>query len=353
MAQLFAIMMMKEKNLQMTITRKTFPSLRATAMKDFFNILKGLGIYREENHNKSENVYRYKGNEIDFISVDEPTKIRSRRRQFLWMNEANEFDVEDFEQLNMRTEKQIFMDYNPSHQFHWIYDKLHSRKDCIVIPSTYKDNPFLPDDIVKEVERYQETDKNYWRIYGLGLRGMAETLIYTHWEYCDALPENPDAKFFGLDFGYNNQTAMVEIAVKDKDYYWDEKIYQRYMTNQDLIEKMKQLVENNELTYDDEIYADSADPARIEEIKQSGFNVIPCSKIGVTRGIDKIKSRKFFITKQSVNLQKEARTYSWKTSGDKRMEVPVKENDHLLDAGRYAIITSEMVLGEDPQLIWI
>ncbi len=344
--------MVREKGVRLTIARKTFPSLRATAMKDFFNVLREMHIYREEWHNKTEFIYKYGSNEVDFLSVDEPSRIRSRRRDYLWMNEANEFSVEDFEQLNMRTEKQVFMDYNPSHLFHWIYDRLQTRKDCIVIPSTFLDNPFLSQELVKEIENYKDKDQNYWRIYGLGLRGVTETLIYTHWQYCDVLPENPDKRMFGLDFGFNNQTALVEVDEKDKDYYWHELLYEKYITNADLIRteseaiekgkplgKLHKLVNEGKLSYNDIIYADSAEPGRIEEIMQAGFNVVPAFKTEIKNGVDIIKSHKFFITKESINLSKEAKSYSWKTKDGKPLEEPVKENDHLLDAGRYAIIT--------------
>lgn len=341
LAQLFNLLLLQEKNTQITICRKTLPALKATAMKDFFNIAKELGIYKEENHNKSEHTYRYKGNEVDFISVDQPIKIRSRRRNFLWMNEANEFNKDDYMQLSMRTDKQIYMDYNPSHQFHWIYDDIHTKDNAVIIPSTYKDNPFLPREIVKEIEGYQKVDKNYWRVYGLGLRGMAETLVYTHWEYCDELPEHAEKIMYGLDFSYNGFTALVKIAEKDGGYYWQEELYQRYLTNQDLIEKLKELVEDGRLSYNDIIYGDAAEPARIEEIRQAGFNIRAGVKGKAKDGIDHIKSRKFYIVKSSVNLLKEVQSYSWKEKDGQKMEEPVKARDDLLDAGRYAIMSEK------------
>ncbi len=350
--------MLKERDCQITIARKYFPALRATAMKDFFQILRGIGAYYQDWHNKTENIYYYEptNTEVEFFSIDIPTKVRSRRRQYLWLNEANEFDKEDFEQLNMRTDKQIFMDYNPSHLFHWIYEDLQNREDSIVIPSTYKDNPFLPKELIREIESYRTKDQNYWRIYGLGLKGITEALIYTHWQYCDKEPENPDKVYFGLDFGYNSPTALTRVTEKDKDLYWREMLYERYLTNQDLyrsekealekgkeIGRLHKLVKEEKLKYTDIIYADSAEPQRIAELKAAGFNIVGCVKIPVQDGINLIKSRNFFIIKDSVNLQKEARVYSWKVKDGKPLEEPVKENDHLLDGGRYAV-TSEMKL---------
>lgn len=336
LAQLFALILIKERNVQLTITRKTFPSLRATSMRDFLNILKEMGAYKADWHNKSENIYKYEptGSEVDFVSVDDPSKIRSRRRHYLWLNEGNEFNLEDWRQLSMRTSKQIFFDYNPSHQFHWIYDQLEPREDCILLRSSYKDNPFLAKDIVSEIEGYKNLDENYWRIYGLGLRGLAESLIFTHWEYCDKLPENYDKVYYGLDFGYNNPSALTKIVEKDKEFYLEEKLYQTRLTNNDLIDKLKELDIG-----DDEIYPDSAEPARIEELRRAGFNMMDSSK-DIKPGIDFIKSKKIYVVKKSVNLVKELRSYSWKTKDDKLLEDPVKENDHLIDAARYAMYSS-------------
>ncbi len=302
-------------------------------MKDFFEIMKSQGVYREANHNKSEHIYKYRGNEIEFISVDQEQKIRGRKRQYLWMNEANEFKYNDFRQLVMRTERQIFMDYNPSDEYHWIYDNVLTRNDAEKIHSTYLDNKHLNPEIIKEIERLRGMDQNYWRIYGLGLRGASEAKIYTHWQLCDALPENPDEIVYGLDFGFNNPTALVKIAAKDKNFYWQEKLYQSFLTNTQLIEKLGTFEIGNAI-----IYADSAEPARIAEIKRAGFNIKPAKK-EVKERIDFIKSHEFHITKDSVNVQKEAKSYSWKLKDEKPTDEPVKDNDHLMDAGGYAIYT--------------
>jgi phage terminase large subunit len=151
-------------------------------MRDFFEVMKELGVYKRELHNLTDLTYKYKENEIEFISIDQPQKIRGRKRHYLWLNEANEFQFEDFRQLNMRTEKQIWMDFNPSDEYHWIYDHILTRDDAVLIKSTYKNNPFLETTIVKEIERLQGVDKNYWRIYGLGERGIGELKVYSHWQ---------------------------------------------------------------------------------------------------------------------------------------------------------------------------
>jgi len=337
-AQLFLIAALKQKDQVFSIVRKTLPSLRASAMRDFFDIMKSAGIYKEERHNKTELIYRFpSGSEIEFFSTDQPRKVRGRKRKYLWMNEANDFTLEDFRQLTMRTTGQVFLDYNPSDMFHWIYDHVLIRDDTKIIKSTYKDNPFLEKTIIQEIERYKGLDDNYWRIYGLGECGISETTIYKNWHYCDKLPEC-DEIIYGLDFGYNNPSALVKIGIKDKETYWKEMLYESYLTNSQLIEKLKTMEIGNKV-----IYCDSAEPQRIEELKKAGFNAKPSDK-DVSKGIDTVKSQKMYITKDSVNLQKEVKSYSWKQKDDQVLDEPVKANDHLLDAGRYAIHTNNIII---------
>lgn len=332
-AQIFATELFKGKNILLTVVRKTLPSLKASAYKDFLDIIKASDCYNENNHNKSELTYKYKDAEIEFISVDQPQKIRGRKRQILWINEANELSYEDFRQLNLRTEQKIFLDYNPSDEYHWIYDNVMTRDDCIFIQSTYKDNPFLDKNIVQEIERLRATDENYWRIYGLGERGISETTIYKHWQLCDEIPPE-DEKIYGLDFGYNNPSALLEVNFKDKEVYTKEKLYESFLTNQQLIQKMKDL----EISETDYIYADTQEPQRIEEIKQAGFNIYPSDK-DVGKGIDTVKSSIIYIIKDSVNLLKEIKNYKYKVKDEKVLDKPVKVNDHLMDCMRYALHT--------------
>ena len=337
LAQLFLWLLISKRNYLLTVCRKTLPALKATAMRDFFMIMKNAGIYREEFHNKTELIYKMNTNEIEFVSIDQPQKIRGRKRQYLWMNEANEFSYEDFRQLNLRTEKQVFMDYNPSDEFHWIYDHVLTREDAKFIKSTYLDNPFLEPEIVKEIERLKGVDHNYWRIYGLGERGISEATIYNHWELCDKMPEVPDEIIYGLDFGFNNPTALVKIAIQDGEYYLEEILYQSHLTNQELINKLRDL----DITEYKTIYADSAEPARISEIDNAGFFIEPADK-DVKKGIDTIRTNKIHITKSSINLLKEIKSYKWKVKDEKPLDEPVKENDHLMDSMRYAIYTNSI-----------
>jgi phage terminase large subunit len=317
-----------------TIVRKTLPSLKGSAMKDFFEILENYGIYRDEFHNKSNPItYNLHNNEFEFISVDDYSKVKGRKRKYLFMNEANELSYYDYVQLSMRTTGQIFMDYNPSHsEDHWLEEKIKIRNDVDVFKSTYKDNPFLNEETIREIERLKEADPNLWRIYGLGLFGIASARIWTHFELIDEMPENGET-VYGLDFGFNHPTALVEVREYDDAYYVDELIYASGLTNNDLIRQMIELgVKKGKF-----MFCDSAEPNRIEEIRRAGFNADLSDK-DVKKGIDTVKSKKIYITKRSINLLKEYKGYSWKTTADEKvLDEPVRINDDGCCALRYAI----------------
>jgi len=307
------------------------PSLKATVMKDFFEELHKHDLYNENDHNKTEHTYQLGTVEFAFFSVDDAHKTRGRKQKILWLNESNEFEEEDFKQLALRTTWRIFLDYNPSDEYHWIYDKVLTRQSVAVVKSTYRDNPFLDRETIAEIEQYQTLDENYWRIYGLGQRGVNTAAIYPNWQLCDEIPEGTD-RFYGLDFGYNKPTCLVDIGERDKNHYADELIYESHLTNSMLIDRMNELGISKERP----IYADAAEPQRIEEIRQAGYNIIAADK-DVKKGIDTVKSGAFYITKRSANGQKEARSYMWRTKDGKTLDEPVKANDHFMDATRYGI----------------
>ena len=329
----------KEAGWVITIVRKTLPALKGSAYRDFLKILDEENWYNELYHNKSEMTYQLFGNLLEFISVDQPQKIRGRKRNICFINEANELTYEDFFQLNVRTTDKLILDYNPSDEYHWIYDKLQPRDDADFFITTYKDNPKLEPELVKEIERLQQADLNHWRIYGLGLRGISTETIYTHWRLCKELPMKGEL-IMGQDFGYNVPSALVRVEIYEGALYVDEIIYETRLTTGDLIEKYKDLDVSRTI----QIYCDNAEPKTIEEIHRAGFNSIPADK-DVTEGIKKVKSMPLYITDRSVNIIKEIKSYKWKTDmngrpvKDKDKDEPVKFNDHAMDALRYAVFT--------------
>jgi phage terminase large subunit len=318
-----------------SIARKTFPALRATVMRDFFEVLREMDIYDESLHDMSNHTYALNGNLVEFISIDQPQKKRGAKRNVLWLNESNEFNLEDFTQLNLRTSERVILDFNPSDFHHWIYDVVIPREDCTFVQSTYKDNPFLPASQIAEIERLQYSDETYWRVFGLGERAVFKNTVYTNWQTVSSLPETFDAVIYGLDFGFHNPTALTRIGIKDTMIYWSEMLYKSGMTNADLIEELEMLIPNRKSF----IYADAAEPGRIEEIRRSGFNIHAADK-SVLDGIDFVKRHRIMVDSTSLNLIKELQMYKWAEDRDgKVLDEIVKVKDHALDAARYAMFT--------------
>jgi phage terminase large subunit len=332
LCQLFIVKALKETGKVFTICRKTLPALKGTAYRDVLELLKELGLYFEENHNKSELSYALNGNLIEFISVDQPQKIRGRKRDYLWLNEANEFNYEDYQQLILRTTDKVYLDYNPSDPYSWIYDKVITRDDCTFIKSTYKANPFLDKDTIAEIERLKDIDPDYWRVYGLGEIGSIQTMIFRKFELVDEVQGRLVG--YGLDFGFTNSpSALVAVYQSDDNLYIKEMLYEKRLTNTDLANKLKEF----RIDRQSEIIGDSAEPKTIEEIYRQGFNIKPAKKgAGIHLGIDIMRRYKLHITKDSLNAIKEFRGYKWATdkNGDV-LNTPVKVNDHLIDATRY------------------
>lgn len=335
-AQLLLYISLTSHNLKITVVRKTLPALKATAMQDFFSILKENNIYDERNHNKTEGTYKIGSCSVAFISIDEPQKIRGRKHDIVWFNEANEIDFEDFKQVNQRTTKCLFLDYNPSDEYHWIYDHVIPRAEAKFIQSTYKDNTFLEPAIIKEIERYKEVDEDYWKVYGLGERSSSANTIYSNYRIMDkALMPEPDEIIYGLDFGFNHPMAMTEIRLKDGQPYIKEYLYETNWTTSDLLRFLRDNIPNKKR----EIYCDAAEPDRIEELHRAGYNAHPAKK-DVEAGIDYCKKFVLSVEQDSLNLIKELRSYKWKTDKNgKILDVPVKINDDLVDSMRYALYT--------------
>jgi phage terminase large subunit len=327
----------KGAGIVITIVRKTFPALRSSVMRDFMQILIEGGNYQEENHNKSQATYNLFGNLVEFISTDQPQKLRGRKRDILYVNECNELFLEDWRQLLLRTTGRIIIDYNPSDEHHWIYEHVLEREDAEFFQTTYKDNPFLEQAVIDEIERFKETDDNFWRIYGLGERGVNTSAVFPNWKTIDEVPERAKLVAYGCDWGFTNDpTAIVSVYRADYSLYIKEHLYRTGLTNRDISEELDKLALERT-----PIICDSAEPKSIEELHRLGHNVKPSKKgaDSIRLGIDIMKRHKLFIHTESKNAQKEFRNYRWETDRDGRnLSKPIDHTNHIIDAVRYVCI---------------
>tara|TARA_R110000751_G_scaffold307674_1_gene430550 strand:- start:2001 stop:2954 length:954 start_codon:yes stop_codon:yes gene_type:complete len=301
-------------------------------MRDFLEILKRMDLYDEQHHNKSNHEYKLDSNLIEFISLDQPQKVRGRKRDLLFCNEMNELLFEDWQQLVFRTTDKIVGDLNPSDEYHWIWEKLEQREDVEIHNTTYLDNPFLDESIRAEIELLKQTDETYWRIYGLGQRAISKATIFKYTEI-DSIPDDAQLVAYGMDFGFNDPTTFIATYKKDHNLYFKENLYRSKMTTEDIHQYLKG-VEVLGITY-----ADSARPEIIEQLRRYGHKVMKSYKgaNSVLAGIDLLKRYKLHVTKDSENMIKEFRSYKWKEDRAGRItNVPEDAHNHTIDAARYS-----------------
>lgn len=319
-----------------SIVSETYPHLRRGAIRDFQTIMEKEGIWNEEQWSKTESTYTFdNGTKIEFFSADSPSKVHGAGRDYLFINESQNIPYEIARQLFVRTRKQIVLDYNPTHSF-WLNEKIETDPDCITIHSTYLDNDFLTTEQIREIERNKQ-DPNWWRVYGLGLVGVLDGIIYD-FEQIDEMPDaDGRVETYGMDFGFSSDPSVLIHCIIDNDkqeLYLDEIFYQRGMLNADMARAMES---NGVPQHSTMIFADCAEPKTIAELCSYGYNVLPCYK--ATRKaeqIQRLRGFKMYVTKRSINMIRELRGYVWAKDKDgKALNEPIAFGDHAMDAFRY------------------
>lgn len=359
------------RHLRVAIVRSRLTWIRNTVMVDFKNILRDqFGLWNEGDMNKSNFVYTLGKTEFVFTGLDkeEGQKFHGAKNDYIFLNEAIELNWPSVNQLLIRMPAgRMFVDYNPNMDAkHWIEEKLKKRDDVCVIHSTYKDNPFLEEEVVKEIERLEPTpeniergtaDETQWKIYGLGLRAQVKGLVYPHWS---TVPEMPAAETYkyGLDWGFSNDpAAIVKWAVVKGDLYLEEKLYERGLTNIDNPHNMAQpSIERrlNELGVSSKalIVADSAEPKSIQDLKNCGFNIVGAKKgpNSIRDGIKSMKRYRIFVVDPSCNLVTELTRYKYQEDNNGELQPqPVDAWNHLLDAARMVALYEDEVASHGGQ----
>lgn len=329
--------LLQEEKKTLTIVRKTLPSLKNSVLKDLIQVLELFEVYDPNKFHKQEGFYELGSNIINWTSVDEPQKIRGMKRDYLYCNEANELKIEDWNQLIFRTTDKVICDLNPSELNSWVYD-LENRDDSYMFKTTWRDNPFVSDTIIKELESLKEKDENLYRIYNLGEKGIATQLVFTKFSTIEKIPEGMKLLGRGMDFGYNSPTTLIEIYKDEDNLYFKELLYTKGKTMPDIIYQMEQMGFDKT----DTIWCDSALPQNIEELKRNRFNVKPVNKKSILHGIDLIKRHHIWIESTSTNTIKEFQTYRFKEDKDGNLiDTPEDDNNHSIDAIRY-VLESEL-----------
>lgn len=336
------------------VARKFGVTLKKTVFKEFQNMIDKRGFTKLFKINKSDMTMTcLNGNIIYFTGLDTPEKIKSLESTIvdIWLEEVSDFNQEDFEQLDLRLRGinqymyQMYLSFNPISQDHWLkkffYDDVapEIKSNLLTNFSTYKDNKFIDDKYREVMEAKKHTNPTYYDIYCLGNWGTTGKQVYTNWEVKDF---NLDEKnfnliYYGVDFGFNDPTAMVKIGYKDQEIYIMGEIYRQGLITNDLIT----LAKNQFPTIKDHwLFADSAEPDRISEIKKvlprcQGANKAPNYK---KAAIDFIKGKKIYVHPNCKEFITEIRNYCYKKSKteERYYDEPQEFGDHLMDALIYS-----------------
>jgi phage terminase large subunit len=317
-----------------SVVSETMPHIKKGAERDFKNIMQLHGYWKDTQWNATDHIYTFEtGSRIEFFSADQPDKCRGTRRDILFINEANNVDYNAYDQLEIRTNDEVWLDWNPTNEF-WYYTEVQPNRDDVeFITLTYKDNEALAPSIIKSIESHKN-NKNWWKIFGLGELGEAEGKIYRDWQTIDEIPHEARLERYGLDFGYSNDpTSLVAIYAYNGGYILHEELYQKGMSNK----QISDVLNNRSKAI---VVADSAEPKSIDEIKSYGVMIIPCQKGpgSINQGIQYVQDQRISVTKSSLNLIREYRNYLWKTDRDgKILNIPDAGFDHCMDAVRYGM----------------
>lgn len=330
-------------NSKITVVGQSYNHLKDGAIDDFKKIMQGTNRWEDDKFNKSELNYEFiNGSVMQFRSIDK-MKAHGLSRDVLFVNEANAFTYETFDQLASRTTDFVIVDYNPTSKF-WAHEQLvegkHKDRTSFII-LTYKDNEALSKQIVENIESHKpqngEEPSNYWTVYGLGQIGSLEGNIYQGWQEV-SVEELHKGRLvrYGLDFGFSNdETAMVAIyELDDGRTGLEEILYKKGILGSQYAE----ILMSHNIDPTILIVADSARPEIIAEIKAKGYRIIGADKNpgSVKRGIDRVSQRQ--IVYSGENLKNEYLSYAWrkKRTGE-ILDEPIDANNHALDALRYAI----------------
>jgi len=326
----------KTPMLEVSVVGESIPNLRRGALKDFIKIMQTTNRWIDDHYSRTLLKYTFSnGSFIEFFGADQSDKLRGPRRNILYINECNNVNFESYQQLSIRTSDEVWLDFNPTHEF-WVHTELENDIDVDHLKLTYLDNEALSDSIVKEIEKGREKANtssywaNWWKVYGLGELGSLEGVIFDNWKLIDRIPNEAELVGVGMDFGYTNDpTAIVEIYNYNGKRILNELCYRTGMVNNDI----SKMLPNGII-----IYADSAEPKSIEEIRRTGKNIkgVTKGKDSIMFGISTMQNQEYLVTKQSTNVINELRYYSWDTDKNgKKLNRPIDMFNHAIDAIRY------------------
>lgn len=363
----------KTELLEISVVSETMPHLKRGAIKDFKKIMKQTGRWSHKHWHETDKKYTFhNGSYIEFFSADNEDRVRGPRRNILYLNEANNVKWETYYQMAIRTDGEIYLDYNPTSEF-WVHKELIGQPNVEVLTLTYKDNDALSQNIIDELEgnlykAYHDPfgdhddpaniKNKYWenwcRVYLYGQLGMLSGVVYSSWDQVNTIPPGAQLMGYGLDFGYTNDPTVLMACYKyEGKLYFDQVVYQTGLKSRDLADLMK----SANVRKDYPIYCDPSSPKIRDEINDYGYSVISANggPDSINFGISLLQQDKFFVTQRSVDIVKELRSYVWQEDKTgKKINKPIDAFNHGMDAMRYfaLMMVSKVMNGDEPSVTY-
>lgn len=327
-----------------TITAQTFPSLEGGCIQIFKDFMMEQGRWVESKWNETKHRYQVSPKcFLEFKVYDSEGKARTDgKRQLLFMNEANHINYDIADALMIRTDYDIWLDFNADMEF-WAHTEILTQPDASFLKLTYLDNEGIPEKVLdKLMQRKAKAEAeersgvlgywwNWWQVFGLGEVGRLQEAVYPRWEVVDEKPERFTRFIYGLDFGFQHPSALIRVWFWEDELFVEEVVYESGLTSSQLIQRMKSKGVETSI----EIMCDYARPEMINDLADAGFYVLNADK-SVEKGINFINEMRVLVHKDSVNIQRENRLYKRKTINGQITEHIDKKNDDAMDAIRYA-----------------
>jgi phage terminase large subunit len=323
-----------------TVVGQDIPNLKAGALRDALDIYANTPELQQliKSYNKSERIFEFhNGCVMEFKSYEDAQDAKSGKRDFLFLNEAQGVIKSIWDELEMRTKDQAFIDYNPNAEF-WVHDELLGQPDVVQFITDHRHNPFLPDKQRAKIEALKGKDYELWKVYARGLTGKIEGLVLPDYHIVDEIPLGAKSLGTGMDFGFTNDpTTAIDLFLSGGELWADEQLYSEGLTNSDIDKRLRAI---RPRAWD--LVPDSAEPKSIEDLRRLGHKVEPAQKgpDSVRAGLDQLKRYKLNVTRSSVNLRKELANYKYKVDRKtgKTTNEPVDAFNHCIDALRYVAL---------------
>lgn len=319
-----------------TVVGESIPNLKAGALRDALDIYNNSEELRKfiSDYNRTDRIFQFtNGSIMEFKSYETAQGAKSGKRDYAFFNEAQGTSYDIFNEVYMRTRKQVFIDYNPNAEF-WVHEHIIPQKNTKLIISDHRHNPFVPQKIRDKIEGLRFKDMELFKVYARGMTGKIEGLVFRNFDVIDEVPDKAELIGLGMDFGFTNDpTTVIKVFRFNGEIIVKEIVYETNLTNSDIIRKLTGLGVTRQMR----IIADSAEPKSIEDLSRAGFNIQGANKgaDSVRASIDTLKQFKINITRDSVNTIKEFRNYKWVEG---KANVPVDFYNHSIDAIRYVAL---------------